>query len=295
MTKVLDTLTTQGATPSSPESIDSTAAWQWLTEQADRQRELLLILDPLAEPDPIQQLFATGQAQDYANVYLGTEFAALSSIAPWLVRLPDNNSEFLHTLLDGPERNWGWLASVERFDLPKLTQHWQERMLIEEEGQRSLYRFQDNRVIAHHLAHLRADQRHLLMGPMAGTLCWNGEAWMAFDNPAPGHYHSPFPTPWLEIPDPGPVAQQVRHHNLLQWLWQQYPSETARLAEKVPLDTWLEQQLAQAERWQWRSLERTQWMLSYHLDPALAAHPAWAALPDETPDSHFARCRREFS
>jgi hypothetical protein len=270
----------------------STLARQWLSEQADRQRELLLILDPLADPNPVQQLFGASLAQDYANLYLGTEFAGLSSIAPWLTRLPDSNSECLHSLLDNPKRNWGWLASVERFELSMLVQHWQERMLIEEEeGRRSLYRFQDNRVIAHHLAHLEADQRPLLMGPLAGALCWNGEAWAAFDNPAPGHYGRPFPTPWLEIADPGPVTGQVQHHNLLQWLWQQHPSETASLAESIHLDTWLQEQLAQAERWQWRAPEQVRFLLRHRLIPERVSHPAWAAQTGEPPEQHFLRCR----
>lgn len=271
--------------------IDNSQAWQWLDEQANKHRELLLILDPMAEPNPVQQVFAEGLAKGYANIYLGTEFAALSSVAPWLILLAESGSECLRSLLNEPARNWGWLASVEGDDLSIFTLHWQERMLIEEGGQRSLYRFQDSRVIAHHLAHLEADQRAMLMGPLSGALCWNGETWAAFENPAPGQYFRPFPTPWLDIPDPAPVSRQVRHHNLLQWLWQAYPDETARMAENVHLDDWLEQQLAQAERWGWREPEQIRFLLRHQLLPELSSHPAWSANTGERPEQHYLRCR----
>ncbi len=267
-------------------------AREWLSEQIGRQRELLLVIDPLAEPNPIPELFGANLMQAYANVYLGTEFAALTSISPWLIHLPREGLEYLHGLLDEPQRHWGWLASAEHFELSVLVEHWQARMVVEDEaGQRSLYRFQDGRVIAHHLAHLKPGQRALLMGPFASALCWSGEAWMAFDNPAPGHYHRPFATPWLTIADPAPVAEGVRHHNLLQWLWQQHPVETAMLGESVHLDAWLRQQLAQAEGWEWRDLEQIRFLLKHRLFPALASHPGWDKAPGEQPEQHYLRCR----
>lgn len=277
-------------TNSDGQTTHSARASEWLAEQATEQRDVLLILDPLAEPDPIQQLFGAGMADEYANLYLDTELADLSSVSPWLARLRDDHCGLLSELLDNPERNWGWLASVSRFDLNTLVQHWRDRMLIEDEAQRALYRFQDNRVITHHLTQLTQDQRPLLMGPLVSALCWSGDTWTAFNNPDPASYPQPFSTPWLEINEPLAVANQVRHHNLRQWLWQDYPAETAELAEKISLDTWLEEQLTQAERWQWQSPEHIRFLLRNTLIPKLASHPAWSVQVGETPEQHFQRC-----
>ncbi|KQO44074.1 DUF4123 domain-containing protein [Pseudomonas chengduensis] len=269
----------------------SNQAREWITGQFSLQRDLLIVLDPLAEPDPVVALFGAGLAQDHLNLYLGTEFADLAPVAPWLARLPDGESDFIDDLLANPQRNWGWLASVERFDRELLTQHWRERMLIENDGQRALYRLQDNRVIAHHLAHLPPEDISLLLGPLTSALCWDGAAWSSFDNPAPGPCLRPFPTPWQEIAERQPVAERIVRHNLLQWLWQRHATDTARLADSEPLDDWLDGQLAKAKNWQWQSPEQVRFLIRHQLTPELASHPAWPAREGETPEQHFIRCQ----
>ena len=61
----------------------------------------------------------------------------------------------------------------------------------------------------------------------------------------------------------------------------------------VGRDGWLDTQLEQAKSWQWQSLERIQFLLRYQLDPALAEHPAWAPVENETADVHFTRSSKE--
>lgn len=60
----------------------SNQAREWITGQFSLQRDLLIVLDPLAEPDPVVALFGAGLAQDHLNLYLGTEFADLAPVAP---------------------------------------------------------------------------------------------------------------------------------------------------------------------------------------------------------------------
>ena len=263
----------------------------WFDEQQAEQRQLLLILDSLAKPNPVQELFASDLMQQYVNLYQDSAVTEMAEVGPWLVLLSDSNPEQIRSLTDAPAQNWGWLASAEQLDLTLLSQHWRERMLIEEQGQRSLYRFQDNRVIAHHLHGIEEFQRPLLLGPLSSALCWDGDAWARFDNPVPAHCPPPFATPWLDLPEPPTIARQIRHPNLLQWLWQQFPTATAQLAEHVLLDDWLNDQLDQTEHWQWHAPEQQCFLLRCRLDPALASHSFWAAHTTETPEQHFVRCQ----
>lgn len=268
-------------------------AQRWLDDQQSQERELLLVVDRLAEPDPIVELFGAGLMQDYINLYQGTEFADMAEVGPWLVRLNNPDAELIQTLLNTPERDWGWLASAEHVDLAGLAQHWRERILIDEQEQRALYRFQDNRVIARHLAELSETQRPLLLGPLNSALCWDGQAWQSIHNPRPGQYPAPFEKPWQELAEPEVVTHEILRHNLEQWLWQNHSAATAQLAETHPLSSWLDEQLGKARSWQWQSLDRIQFLLGYQLDPALAAHPAWTPVQNETADAHFARSSKE--
>lgn len=270
-------------------SYQSAIAADWLAEQIAQQRELLLVVDRLAEPDPIKALFNADLMQDHVNLYQGTEFAEMVDVGPWLVRLHNPGAEFIQTLLDTPERGWGWLASAEHVDLVVLAQHWRERMLINEQEQRALYRFQDNRVIAHHLRGIEEIQRPLLLGPLISTLCWDGQCWQRFDNPRPDQYPAPFETPWLAVTEPEPVQHEIKRHNLELWLWQNHSSATTDLAETRLLGDWLDQQLDKAKRWNWRSEKHLHFLLSHQLDPALAEHSAWAPAEHETTEAHFAR------
>lgn len=262
---------------------------KWLDEQQAQQRQLLLIIDSLAEPSPIQELFVSDLMQDYVNLYQGTEYADLAEIGPWLVAVSASEVAQIQPMLDAPERNWGWLASADRIDLSALTLHWRERMQIEEQGQRSLYRFQDNRIIARHLAELAPAQQPLLLGPLNSALCWDGERWQCFDNARPGPYPAPFEATWLTLPEPDTVAREVQRHNLTLWLWQNHSAATARLAETRVLSDWLDEQLDKAALWQWKPLEHLQFLLRYQLDPEFAEHPAWKPEERESPESHFVR------
>ncbi|WXL25703.1 DUF4123 domain-containing protein [Ectopseudomonas mendocina] len=260
----------------------------WLNAQLAQQRELLLVIDRLAEPDPVQGLFSADLMQDYVNLYQRTAFADLADVGPWLVRLSNPHAAYIQDLLSQPEQHWGWLASAPRVDLRELTQHWQDRLLIEEE-QPALYRFQDNRVIARHLTGLTEEQRPLLLGPLSSALYWDGENWQSCDNTKPRFYPAPFDKPWLELAEPEVVTDEVLRHNLTQWLWENHSGETAELAETRLLDEWLTEQLNTAKRWQWHSTEQLQFLVLNQLNPELVEHPAWAPLSGENADTHFAR------
>lgn len=261
----------------------------WLGEQQAQGRPLLLVIDSLAEPTPLPSLFSTGLVHSYANIYQGTEVDEMADAAPWLILLNELNFTQLRSLTDAPGQNWGWLASVDHADMAALTQHWQARIFADEQGQRSLYRFQDNRIIARHLGELDASQRPLLLGPMTSALCWDGQDWQWFDNELPGEYREPFEKPWLSIPEPEQVQRAVAHHNLELWLWQTHTQATTRLAETQVVSDWLDHQLDKAKEWHWHGEPQLHFLLRYQLDPELANHPAWPPTARETPEAHYSR------
>lgn len=267
----------------------SAIAADWLAEQVAQQRELLLVIDRLAEPDPIKALFNADLMQNYVNIYQGTAFAEMADVGPWLVRLDTPDADLIQALFDAPESHWGWLASAALIDLAALTQHWHDRMSIDEQGQRSLYRFQDNRIVARHLGEMDDTQRPLLLGPLSSVLCWSGQAWQRFDNERPRQYREPFEKPWLFIPEPAQVQREVARHNLELWLWQTHTQATTRLAETQVLSEWLNHQLDKAREWNWHSEPQLQFLLRYQLDPAVADHPAWLPADQETPEAHYSR------
>ncbi len=261
----------------------------WLSAQQAEQRQLLLVIDSLAEPAPLPRLFSADLVHSYANLYQGTEVAEMASVGPWLIVLNELNLTQLAPLTDAPEQNWGWLASVEHADLAALTQHWHARIFANDQGQRSLYRFQDNRIVARHLAELDVSQRPLLLGPLTSALCWDDHDWQWFDNDRPGEYPEPFEKPWLSIPEPEHVRRAVTHHNLELWLWENHTLATTKLAETQVLSEWLDRQLDNAKEWHWHSEPQLHFLLRYQLDPALADHPAWLPADRETSDAHYSR------
>ncbi|WP_313087896.1 DUF4123 domain-containing protein [Pseudomonas sp.] len=262
---------------------------QWLSEQQAQRRQLLLVVDTLAEPAPLPGLFSADLVHSYANLYQGTEVDEMADIGPWLIVLNELSLTQLRSLTDAPEHNWGWLASVEHAEMATLTQHWQARMFADGQGQRSLYRFQDNRIVARHLGEMDASQFPLLLGPLASVLCWDGQDWQWFDNGRPGYYPEPFEKPWLSITEPKHVRRAVAHHNLELWLWQNHTHATTRLAETQVLSEWLDHQFDKATEWNWHSEPQLQFLLRYQLDPALADHPAWLPAEQETPEAHYSR------
>ena len=270
-------------------------ARDWITEQQRLDRDLFMVVDRLAEPDPIPMLFAAGVMHEYINLYQGTEYEEMAEIGPWLLKLPTSNADAIIEFLETPQLNWGWLVSATELKLSTFAAHWRDRMIIKEQGSSALYRFQDNRVIAHHLASSTHDQVPLLLGPANAALCWNGHAWQTTNNNSPAHYTSPFNRPWLDVPEPSQVLRGIRRKNLQQWLWQEHPLDTTRLASTEPLLPWLERQLDTAEQWGWDESEQIEFLLHHQLDPRLARAPFWSVRSEETPDKHYQRCQRDIA
>lgn len=265
----------------------------WLKEQALRGRQCVLVINPMARPDPLASLFAVAPINEYIRLYQGTAFDALAALGPWLVRADADSVKAVNHLLGMADPQWGWFASAEQLDLNALAAHWRARMVIPENSQRWLYRFHDNLVIARHLQGLEPEQLPLLLGPLASALCWDGEQWRCFDNPRPGIVAEPFDRPWLRLAQPQEQQEQALLAHLQDWLWENHAEATQRLLQSEALSPWLEYQLAQARARGWPHIEDLYFQLEWQLDPELANHSVWQRKPGETPDMHMGRCLRD--
>ncbi|QAY86338.1 DUF4123 domain-containing protein [Pseudomonas arsenicoxydans] len=272
----------------------SDALNNWLGEQAKLNRVLILALDSLAEPSPVTSLYSAGLMKRSVQLYRRTQYADFAAISPWLAELHEPHADAFRKLLDDPQRNWGWIGSMDKADLDGLTQHWQARMVIEEDGERSLFRFQDNRVMARCLKNLNVAEYPLLLGPIASVTFWDENQWKSVDNIRPGVYPAPAPAPWLRNPESGEQARSILRDNLKRWLLTYHVEAAAELAETRVVSEWLEQQIELLDLWQWNTPEQRELMLSRRLNPKCMDDVAWEPMPGETPEMHFARCQRVF-
>ena len=233
--------------------------------------------------------------QRSVQLYRGTQYAEFAPISPWLTELHNPSADAFRKLLDDPQRNWGWIGSMDKADLDSLTQHWRARMIIDEDGERSLFRFQDNRVIARCLTNLKASEYPLLLGPISSVLYWDENQWKSADNARPGVYPAPDPAPWLRNPESGEQARSILRDNLKRWLLTYHVEAAAELAETHVVSKWLEEQMDLMDLWQWKTPEQRELMLSRRLSPKCMEDLAWDPLPGETFEAHFERCQRVFS
>jgi hypothetical protein len=260
----------------------------WIGEQSRLNRVLILALDSLAEPNPVTSLYSAGVMQRSVQLYRRTEFSKFAAISPWLTELQNPGNDAFRKLLDDPQRNWGWIGSMDKADLDSLTQHWIARIVIDEDGDRSLFRFQDNRVLARCLGNMEEIEWPLLLGPISSVLYWDQNQWKSADNSRPGMYPVPNPAPWLRTPESGEQARSILRDNLKRWLLTYHVDTAATLAETRG------EQMDLLEAWDWRTPEQREMMLSHRLSPACMTDVAWEPLPGETSQQHFDRCQRVF-
>ncbi|MGO2768339.1 DUF4123 domain-containing protein [Pseudomonas taetrolens] len=264
--------------------------WQWIEEQHRQGRELCLILDSLGEMETRQTLLNGRACDRYASVYDQTSVARLANAGPYLILLSRADTEALSGLLGAPERNWGWLASIAQGDLPALLEHWRQRFLLGSRPNQALYRFHDNRTLTRALDHLSPDAFPPYLGPTISLCYWQGEHWLALDNPEPGEYPLPAMPEWLQVPTPGRLRGQVHVINVYRYLLAHHYEALRQLARHRRPLAWIHAQRMQAEQWGWLEQEHLQFLALHSLPrPGNGVPDAWNPRPDETPHMHFER------
>ena len=274
-------------TPMSPQ--------QWMIEQHLLGNALCLILDSEGERHTRQMLLGSQDAAQYCSLYSATPIADLADAGPFLFLIDNPHDARLNELLQAPDRNWGWLASVApEAGLLELAKHWRERLIVGTRPHQALYRFPDNRVLSRALKHLATGAVAGYLGPVISACYWQGQRWETFSNPAPGNHPVPENPSWWEVPVEGDQYAHIREVNTRRYLLAEHLDAYARIAEQQDPDLWLGTQLALADAWGWQTPEQLEFLLVQrlkHADGALAER--WQAHPNETAAEHFQRVYQE--
>lgn len=267
---------------------------QWLQAQAEQGRNIYLVLDSEGQLAERNALIAGLGHHHYRNLYVGTPANSLVETAPYLMRLESAGHPAFQALLDAPERNWGWLASAENDDLDVLAAHWQQRLVVGERPNQSLYRFHDNRVLGRALDFLQPGQHPAYLGPLTSVCYWHAGQWKITHNPDPG-IRPPPPSPaWADTPIPDATFAGQQFENTRRYLVREHSERLLKLAEQQDLDTWLRGQLDLARTWQWQEPEQIHFLLTQSLQaPGYVLPKAWLPKPGEMPSMHFDRLYQE--
>lgn len=173
---------------------------QWLQAQAEQGQQIYLVLDSDGQLEERNALIAELGNDQYRNLYVGTPAESLANVAPYLIQLESAAHPAFQALLYTPERNWGWLTSAENKNLNVLATHWQDRLVVGERPNQSLYRFHDNRVLELALDFLQPEQRPDYLGPLASVCYWQADQWKIVYNLDPGVHPLPSSPAWLNTP-----------------------------------------------------------------------------------------------
>ena len=259
---------------------------RWMAQQLQNGHRLCLIVEGGHEAR--QPLLAGCAPSHYCNLYSDTAAAELAGSGPIILLLEQINEPALADLLQHPESNWGWLASLSATDLTDVARHWRERLLTGPEGQQALYRIHDNRTLARALAHLAKEHWPVYLGPLISVCYWHEGHWCHHENPAPGDYPAPRLPPWLDTPNP--QAEAILNANILRYLLAEHSEDLAALVEFQDPRIWLAQVLAQARAWQWLEPEKLEFLVVRRLAEATRSTVIhWQPRGGEAPGEHFER------
>ncbi|OEO26663.1 hypothetical protein AX279_07615 [Pseudomonas sp. J237] len=261
----------------------------WIKQQRQQGKDIHLILDPVDEPTTLQSLLMKSVPTQYCSLYRETATEGLASSGPYLFLIVNEDDGLIEDLLDNPQRNWGWLASIEPTQLDRFAAHLRARLLVGSRPAQALYRMHDNRVLGRALAQIPLSDCPAYLGEAASVCYWQGNDWATFDNPASGAFELPKEPSWLSLGSPH-NSQQIRELNAHQYLLAEHLVRYVELAEQQDPQVWLRTQLSTAERWGWQSAEQLEFLLTRALSlPALGEMANWAAKPGESPENHFER------
>ncbi len=272
----------------------ATCPRQWMLEQLTLDRTLCLILGSESELDARHALLNTRTPDQHRNVYRETQACDLADAGPLILHVDHPDDERITELVQVPERNWGWLASIGKDDLPALSQHWRERLITGTRPNQALYRFHDNRVLGRALRHMPEEARPAYLGPAISVCYWHGAGWEIAHNPAPGEHPLPADPPWLNVPVPASLSMEMLQSNIYRYLWAEHSDDLMRLSQRHDPGEWLTEQLSQAQEWGWSAPEQVHFLIISKLneaEPPLIKN--WLPHNGEAPQVHFERLFNE--
>lgn len=271
----------------------------WLTQQQQTQQAIYLMLDPLAEPNPVATLLTNQAIISYEWLLHKTPYESLRYASPTIIQIADINNQGIKKLINHPEQNWGWFFTINpQVTMEQLITHWQARLTLIYEQQEVFYRFQDNRVIVRALKAIPNDQYFQLLGQINQVALWDENEWQIYTNEVPRDYALTTNENLIwALPEPANVVQQVRLENMFDWAINTFADDVFIQAKfgGVPFKDWLKEQLALLEKWQWPKEEQALFMIEQRLDYEQRQSSEWQPRPEETPQQHYERVKARFT
>lgn len=272
---------------------------QWLTEQTKQQHSIYLMLDPLAEPNPVATLLTNQAIVGYTWLLHNTPYEGLRHASPSIIQIADITNQGVQELINHPEQNWGWFFTTSKqITMEQLIAHWQARLTLIYQQQEVFYRFQDNRVIVRALKAIPQDKYYQLLGQINQIALWDESEWQTYTNQAPRDYPltSKENLIWA-LPEPEHVARQIRLENLYDWAINTFADEVFINAKfgGTPFKDWLKEQLALLDKWQWHKEEQALFMIEQRLVYDQRQSNEWHPLPEETSIQHYERVKAHFT
>lgn len=271
---------------------------QWLTEQTQQHNTIYLMLDPLAEPNPVATLLTNQAIIGYTWLLQNTPYESLRYASPTIIQITDINNQGVQELINHPQQNWGWFFTTNRqVTMEQLIAHWQARLTLIYEQQEVFYRFQDNRVIVRALKAIPQDKYYQLLGQINQIVLWDEDRWQYYTNQTPLDYPLTSKQNLLwALPEPEHIAKQIRFDNLYNWIINTFADQVFIEAKlSMPLKQWLTEQLELLDNWQWREQAQAQFMLEQQLVPEQRHSQHWQPKPQETPTQHYERLTTLFN
>lgn len=272
---------------------------KWLTEQQQNQQAIYLMLDPLAEPNPVATLLTSQAIVGYTWLLHNTPYESLRYASPTIIQIADINNQGVQELINHPEQDWGWFFSTNpQVTMEQLIEHWQARLILIYKQQEVFYRFQDNRVIVRALKGIPPDKYYQLLGQINQVALWNKSEWQIYANESPIDY--PLTTKenliWA-LPEPQEVTQQTNLENLFDWAINTFADEVFINAKfgGISFKEWLKEQLSLLDTWQWHEESQMLFMIEQRLDYEQRQSVEWQPLPQEPPTQHYERVKARFT
>lgn len=270
----------------------------WLTEQQQNQQAIYLMLDPLAEPNPVATLLTNQAIMGYTWLLHNTPYESLRYASPTIIQIADINNQGVQELINHPEQDWGWFFTTSRqVTMEQLIAHWQARLTLIYEQQEVFYRFQDNRVIIRALKGIPKDQYFQLLGQTNQVALWHENEWQIYTNETPREYILTTKENLIwALPEPAKVTHQVLFNNLHDWLMNTFSLDTLTQSAIEPnIPDWLEAQITLAETYQWHTQSQCQYLIEQKLIAEQAHSEQWQPLDGETPETHYQRMQSLFN
>lgn len=271
-----------------------TTPHDWLRIQAELGRQLYLMLDSVGQLEERKALLGELHVHRYDGLYIGTAASALVDAGPYLFQFDSAEHPVINSLIETPERNWGWLASSTCDEVQVVARHWRDRLVSGERPNQALYRFHDNRVVGRALAHMQPEQYAAYLGPIHSLCYWHDNQWTVSENPSPGTQPLPEDPAWLRVPTSSATYAAVQFDNVHRYLMGEHTDRFANVAAQQDVNIWLRNVLDLAHTWGWKEPERLHFLLMQTLQaPGFIPPAAWHPKPNDTPSIHFERVYQE--